>query len=344
MRRDYEAWLRARGYDEGTITAQLHRCGRVEQHYGDLDRHYAGDRLAKVLDALRYSTEDERRAQPNSTPLPIKGVLRTNLASYRNAVQRYGAFCAAPLADRQGAASAAAASLAAPPIVRQVARAAPSAQLPPKEHARTLADFGFDGQEALATLIASSRYATLAQAVASLAVFSHPQTVAQTQGLGLFPTIRGTPGQFVEVNGRRLMLDDNKSPTDAFLWCNGLSRRGRDTQFNHVYAASTDPEAYTALPNICMTPAFLAKLTDTNAEVRALLAYRSHDLYGWAPAGTSAVEKPEGYAALEWAPPLPAVTDVQERLRTVFARRQKDRTVLAAQALGWRFAAAPEAI
>ena len=98
-----------------------------------------------------------------------------------------------------------------------------------------------------------------------------------------------------------MLLDDNKSPTDAFLWANGLSRRGPDTQFNHIYAASLDAEAYTALPNICMTPAFIAKLTDTSEDVRSLLRYRSYQLYEWTPAGQEPPERPEDYEALEWA-------------------------------------------
>ena len=206
-----------------------------------------------------------------------------------------------------------------------------------------MAEFDFDGQAALSALISASKYKTVAQAVASLTVFSHPETVAQTGGRALFPSIRGVPGQYTEIDGRRLLLDDNKSPTDAFLWANALGRRGRDTQFNHVYAVSGDVDAYTALPNICMTPAFLAKLTDTSADVRALLAYRSLDLFGWKPTGFDAPERPDGYAALEWAAPLPPVPDLRGHLLRVMARRPKDRTVLAADRLGWLFGGPSEA-
>ncbi|MBA3999386.1 MAG: hypothetical protein C0461_02215 [Brevundimonas sp.] len=207
----------------------------------------------------------------------------------------------------------------------------------PREQARTLAEFGFDGQAALEALIATSRYRTLAQAVASLALFSHPETVVQTGGRAMFPTVRGVPGAYLEIDGRSVMSDDNKSPTDAFLWSNGINRRGRDSQFNHVYAASLDPDAYTALPNIVMTPAFLAKLTDTNAEVRALLAWRSFDLYGWRLSGVDIPDRPNAYASLEWAAPLPPVPQLQPRLEAVMARRPKDRTVIAARRLGWLF-------
>ena len=304
---------------------------------GGLDQHFDNDRLAGLLERLRYSTEDERRGRPNPTPIPITGTLRTNLASYRHAVALYGRFRASPdIVEGPGSVASERAFSPARPKSQTLA-----AQLAtPVEHARTLAEFGFDGQAALAALLAASRYGTLAQAVASLALFSHPETVAQTGGHALFPTIRGTPGRYVELDGRALMMDDNKSPTDAFLWANGLNRRGRDTQFNHVYTASGDADAYTALPNIVMTPAFLAKLTDTNAEVRALLAWRGHDLYGWRPEGFDPPTRPEAYAIVEWAAPLPPVQDVKARFEAIMARRPKDRTITAARRLGWLFATA----
>jgi hypothetical protein len=340
MTSEYDAWLRAQGYDSGTVRSQMHRVGRVEQYVGDLDRHFAHDRLDGVLETLRYSTEDERRGRPNPTRIPINGTLRTNLGSYRNAVALYRKFLDGETIEKRpsayGTPAALNSSLGPPhPTARPPLLAA--ALSVPHEHARTLAEFGFDGQAALTALIAASRYRTVAQAVASLALFSHPETVVQTGGRAIFPTIRGVPGQYAEVGGRALMFDDNKSPTDAFLWANAINRRGRDTQFNHVYAASADADSYTALPNIVMTPAFMAKLTDTSAEVKGLLAWRSYDLYGWAPAGSATPERPDSYAALKWAPPLPAVPDLKSRLEAVMARRPKDRTVSAARRLGWLF-------
>lgn len=204
---------------------------------------------------------------------------------------------------------------------------------------KTLVDFGLDGRTALEAVIASSQYRTIAQAVASLTLFSHPDTVRQTGGQALFPAIRNAKrvGEITEHDGQKVLLDDNKSPTDAFLWANGLARRGPDTQFNHVYSASLDIRAYTALPNICMTPAFVAKLTDTSREVRHLLQFRSFQLYGWVPDGHDQPERPADYEILEWAAPLPAVADVRAAMDSAMASKPKNRTVLAARRLGWLF-------
>ena len=38
----------------------MHRAGRVEEHYGDLDGHYAKDRMASLIEALTYSANDKR--------------------------------------------------------------------------------------------------------------------------------------------------------------------------------------------------------------------------------------------------------------------------------------------
>ncbi|MGY6216964.1 endonuclease NucS domain-containing protein [Methylolobus aquaticus] len=89
---EYERWLQTQKYQSNTITAQLHRAGRVEEYYGDLDEHYKGDQLASVIAALVYSTEDRRRNRPNPTKIPFQGDPYNNLASYRDAVKRYQKF------------------------------------------------------------------------------------------------------------------------------------------------------------------------------------------------------------------------------------------------------------
>ena len=92
MQAGYRRWLEEQKYDAGTINAQMYRAGRVEEHHGNLDEQYANDRLASLIDTLRYSTDDKRHNRPNPSKIPFDGDIRNNLASYRNAVERYRKF------------------------------------------------------------------------------------------------------------------------------------------------------------------------------------------------------------------------------------------------------------
>jgi hypothetical protein len=200
----------------------------------------------------------------------------------------------------------------------------------------TLLDYRFDGHAALCDLVRNSPYGTILQAVASLTLFSHPETVRQTGCRPVIRVIRNLAGrgQVAEREGVKVGLDDNKAPTDVFLWCNSILRRPSDVQFNHVYARSWDPESYACLANLCMTPSFLSKLTDTDVEVRAALQYRAWDLYGWRPSDEKPPLKPEGYAALSWAPCLEPIKDVKATFYLFAQKRPRDRTTLLAKAVG----------
>ena len=92
MKSSYKSWLEQQRYAAGTVQAQMHRAGRVEERYGDLDGHYNRDQLRGVIVELEYSTSDERRNKPNPSKIPFNGNTRNNLASYRNAVERYCKF------------------------------------------------------------------------------------------------------------------------------------------------------------------------------------------------------------------------------------------------------------
>lgn len=89
---NYKNWLAAQNFKSGTIAAQMHRAGRVEQHYGDLDTLYNEDRLEGLITALTYTTQDRRNNRPNQTKIPFDGNAYNNLASYRDAVRRYRRF------------------------------------------------------------------------------------------------------------------------------------------------------------------------------------------------------------------------------------------------------------
>jgi hypothetical protein len=88
----YRNWLIGQQYQDGTITAQLHRSSRVEEHYGDLDQLYAEDRFAGLIEELRYSRNDMHANRPNETRIPFNGNAYNNLASYRDAIRRYKRF------------------------------------------------------------------------------------------------------------------------------------------------------------------------------------------------------------------------------------------------------------
>jgi endonuclease len=92
MRADYKTWLEDQKYEPGTITAQLHRVGRIEDHYGSLDEHFKNEGLQSLIDQLSYSMADERAGKPNPSKIPFKGDARKNLASYKDAVIRYRKF------------------------------------------------------------------------------------------------------------------------------------------------------------------------------------------------------------------------------------------------------------
>jgi hypothetical protein len=206
----------------------------------------------------------------------------------------------------------------------------------------TLPTFRFDGRAALVCVIEQSKYRSLAQAVASLTAFAHPKTVAQTKGRNVFRVVRFRQqrdrGTFAQVPGCdfRAMLDDNRAPAVAFEWAHRIRKRP-DVHVSHVWSRSQDVTAYTALANLCLTPAFLAKLTDTDSTIVALLRYRAYDLFTYRPADTPRPIKPADYDDLEWADPLPPVANVEHILRAAMRTKPKDRVVACARELGWLF-------
>jgi hypothetical protein len=204
--------------------------------------------------------------------------------------------------------------------------------------------FQYDGRAALASIIASSEYGSLEQAVAALAVFAHPETVTQTRGLNFRVVRAGSRaerGTYRELElGETVMLDDNSAPTNAFAWVHGLRRQGprlRDVQFNHIWPRSSEVSAYTSLTNVCMMPAFLSKLSDTDPTVCALLRYRAWKLYGHCLVLNTPPEHPLLYDELRWADTLAPVNDVESTYRASMLNKPADRTTRSARELGWLF-------
>lgn len=206
----------------------------------------------------------------------------------------------------------------------------------------TLVEHGCDGRAALAAVLASSVYKTPAQAVASLTLFTHPDTVRQIPGGGaLFPAVRDFRRRRTlgEIAGRRVGFDDNEAAHDAFGWCNPAMPRWRDIQLNHIWPRSTDPDAFTAPANLCAAPSFLAKLTDHDPQIAALLRRRAFDLFGWTPAGEAAPALPDGYGLLDWAPPLPPTPDIEASLRSRLKSQPRSTASQIAREIGWAFSA-----
>ncbi|WP_335901132.1 endonuclease NucS domain-containing protein [Shewanella algae] len=89
---NYRNWLIGQNYQSGTIMAQIHRAGRVEEHYGNLDDLYKEDKLESLISTLTYTTQDRRNNRPNETKIPFDGNAYSNLASYKDAIRRYRRF------------------------------------------------------------------------------------------------------------------------------------------------------------------------------------------------------------------------------------------------------------
>lgn len=198
-----------------------------------------------------------------------------------------------------------------------------------------------DGVGALASVLRRAGYASPMHAVAAHTVFLHPDTVVQTGGAALFPIARdfNRRGELTSsADGTRLLLDDNTSPTLAFCWA-ACQKKGPDVQFNHVYSDSRNPDLYTALWNICVTPAFLAKTTDgrNHPEVVAALRRRSFELYGYHPDSEPVPAAPDGYDELDWPDPPAAASDLDATLRERLNAAPKSRPALASREIGWLF-------
>jgi hypothetical protein len=198
-----------------------------------------------------------------------------------------------------------------------------------------------NGISALDAVLRRAGYPSTVAAMAEHTIFLDPLTVAQTHGHPVFPVIRDMVrrGTFdTTAAGRHVLLDDNTTPMLTFLWAANRNR-GPDVQYNHVWSESKNPDLYTALWNLCATPAFLAKTTDglNHPEVREALRFRAYELYGAHPPGQAPPTRPEGYEDLQWAPMPKTVPDLAAAFRVRLLAAPKSRPSLAAGTIGWLF-------
>jgi predicted transcriptional regulator len=128
-----------------------------------------------------------------------------------------------------------------------------------------------------------------------------------------------------EQRGQRVgavMLDDNTFANGAIKRALGVSRADLlGFEACHIWPLTCYDERYhTAIANLVLLPRALAGLTDHDDEVRAVLQYRSYELYGWHPAEASKPMRPESYPET-WLDPLPFSSTVERavtrRLRRV---------------------------
>lgn len=198
-----------------------------------------------------------------------------------------------------------------------------------------------DGVNALSTVLERAGYPSVLHAVAAHTVFLDPGVVGSTNGAAVFPVVRDPArrGQISTLEGfGPVLLDDNTSPKLAFLWAADRVA-GPDIQFNHIWGDPRNPYTYTALWNLCVTPAFLAKTTDgsNHPEVIALLRHRSWELYGCLPEGESPPADPVGDGSLTWALSPPPIDDLEAELRRRLSNAPKSRPAIAAREIGWCF-------
>ncbi|CAB4736234.1 unannotated protein [freshwater metagenome] len=200
------------------------------------------------------------------------------------------------------------------------------------------------GATALDDLVVRAGWSSVEAVVAANTVFLHPDTVAQAGSGAVFPVVRDPTrrGQLGELpDGRKVLFDDNATPTDVFLWAANRIK-GPDVQFNHVWSRSKDPDSYTALWNLCCTPAFLAKTSDSHPGVVSMLRYRSYDLYGVLPEGVGGPLRPGHYGELTWAAMPPTVDDLEAVFRARMRSAPLRRASVVARTIGWVFSDGPD--
>jgi hypothetical protein len=198
-----------------------------------------------------------------------------------------------------------------------------------------------DGRKCLNDLLLKARYDCAVHAVADHAIFLHPDTVRQTGGHEVFRVIRYTEGvkergECCEKDGVLVMKDDNRTPTNAFLWAANRGP-GHDVRYCHIWPKSRDYRCYTALWNLCVLPEFLAKLSDTDEEVKAALRYHAFDLYHRFPSGEAEPVMPSSYGTLRWVLPPPPVESLERVLRERLQSNRKSRAAQSVRECGWLF-------
>lgn len=192
-----------------------------------------------------------------------------------------------------------------------------------------------DGNRILTDLLEKSEFKSKGQAFASLTYFTHPDTIRFLNNKNIFKITRG-PSKRGQITDD-FMYDDNHCVHDIFCWANRIDRRKFvDVQYNHIYSAPNDISKYTCLSNIVLTPAFLAKMTDTDKKIKELLKYRAFQIYNYNPDRTT-FTKPDNYDDLKWRDFLPKQENVFEVFESKLKSNKKNRVIISTKHFGWVF-------
>lgn len=192
-----------------------------------------------------------------------------------------------------------------------------------------------DGNKILTEILEKSEFCSKEQAVASLTYFSHPDTIRFLNNKNIFKIVR-SPSKRGQITNE-YMYDDNHCVHDIFCWTNRLDRKKfKDVQYNHIYSAPKDIVKYTSLSNIVLTPAFLAKLTDTDKKIKDLLKYRAFHIYNYNPDNLNFV-KPDNYDNLIWRDYLPKQENIIEVFENKLQTNKRNRAIISVRHFGWVF-------
>lgn len=87
MQKDkYEHWLRS-NFEQNTVSTQLSQARRIEDAYGNLDRHFDHDGFKQILRELEYTKTDERENRSNPSKITFEtDNLYDGLAHLRSAL------------------------------------------------------------------------------------------------------------------------------------------------------------------------------------------------------------------------------------------------------------------
>jgi hypothetical protein len=311
VRIDFKDWVRRRGLDSATASSRASDVSRLEEHYGDLGRHYAQDGLVGVWVSLRYTAEDRRRGRKNPSRVFINGDIYNGLATLRSALKIYTEF----LEGRDEIGS----STGARKPLRQIAEQFIDPPSGPQKNTVQADDILRE---------ASSRLGVnLANLVAATAFWVHPDTyrmvAASNPNAAWFPGTRRSRG--AEKRGEvidNVKFDDNSAANRAIKLAVFGHTRTKGFHACHVWAETCyDHRYHTSIANLVLLPASLAGLSDHDQHIASCLKFRAWELYAWAPVGASPLQKPRDYPVPEmWRAPLEPPLATLSRWRSRAAR------------------------